>query len=106
MAIRYVGGPIQAMATGARVATGAASANGTLPTDNSGSNPRYILLTATAACHFRLGKTADTPVAVNTDLMIQPGDAVVLAVPSGYTKYAHIQDAAAGVLQIQPLDNA
>jgi len=104
--MRYVGGPIQAMATGHRVATGAASANGTLPLDNSGSNPRYILLTATAACHFRLGKTADTPVAVDTDLMILSGDSVVLTVPGGYTKYAYIQDTAAGVLQIQPLDNA
>lgn len=106
MANQYMGGPIQAMATGIRMATGAASTNATIPVDNGGNNPRYIRLSATATCHVRIDKTANTPVAVNTDLMIQPGDSVVLAVPGGFTKIASIQDAAGGFLQVQPLDNA
>ncbi len=104
--MRYTGGPITAIQTGVNQATAAASANGTLPNDNSGGVAPYYRLCATAACHFRIDKTANTPTAVTTDLMIQPGDAVVIHVPEGYTKYAAIRSTADGVLQIQPLDNA
>jgi hypothetical protein len=37
-------------------------------------------------------------------MQVQPGDAVILAV-SGATHYAAIQVAAAGVVQISPLEN-
>lgn len=106
MTHRYTAGALQAVATGARITTGAASAGATIPTDSGGGSPRYIYLSATAACHVRIDKTANTPTALNTDLMIQVGEPVILAVPMGYTKIAAIQEAAAGVLMIQPLENA
>lgn len=106
MTIRYTAGAMQIGATGARITTGAASANATIPVDGSGGTPTYIYLTATAACHVRIDKTANTPTAVNTDLMVQPGEPAILMVPKGFTKIAAIQEAAAGVLMIQPLENA
>lgn len=90
-------------ATGTRTASGAASAGTTIPLCSSGEVPRYIIVSATAAAHFRLGAGAQT--SVNTDLMIQPGDARIMSVPSGYTNYACIQAVAAGVVQVSPLEN-
>lgn len=106
MSIRYTAGALQAVATGARITTGAASAGTTIPLDSSGGTPMYVYLSATAACHVRIDKTANTPAAVNTDLMVQVGEPVIISIPKGYTKIAAIQEAAAGVLMIQPLENA
>ena len=89
--------------TGTRTASGAASAGAALPVMSSGEIPRYIIVSATVAAHFRIGVGAQT--AVNTDLMIQPGDARTVHVPSGVTHYACIQAVAAGVVQVSPLEN-
>jgi aspartate 1-decarboxylase len=42
--------------------------------------------------------------AVNTDMMVQPGDAVVIAV-FNLTKIAALQVTAPGVVQVSPLEN-
>lgn len=97
------GGFITVTVTGVSTATGAASAGGTLPNCSSGEKPRYIRVAATAAACFRIGAGAQTAVA--TDLQIQPGDSVILQVPTGVTNYAAIQVSAAGVLQVSPLEN-
>lgn len=89
--------------TGTQTATSGTSAGGTIPTDSAGNVPRYIRVAATAAACFRIGVGAQT--AVTTDLQVQPGDAVVLHVPSGCTHYAAIQVTAAGVVQVSPLEN-
>ena len=103
MSNTFMSSQITVTATGAVTTTGAASAGSTIPNASSGEKPRYVRVAATAACTFRMGAGAQT--AVTTDLLIQPGDAVVLQVPSGYTNYAAIQVAAAGVIQISPLEN-
>ncbi|WP_343577944.1 hypothetical protein [Pseudomonas sp.] len=89
--------------TGATIATGAASASAGIPKASSGEYPRYIRIAATAAAYVRIGKGAQTAIA--TDLLVQPGDAVVLAVASGLDTVAAIQVTAAGVVQISPLEN-
>lgn len=94
---------ITVVKTGSVTTTGAASAGTTIPTAQSAEVPRYIRVAATAACTFRIGAGAQT--AVTTDLLIQPGDAVVLAVPNGFTHYAAIQVTAAGVVQVSPMEN-
>jgi hypothetical protein len=96
-------GAIVVTKTGVSQASGAASAGGALPTMSSGEIPKYVRVAATVAACIRLGAGAQTAVA--TDLQVQPGDAVILAVPSGYTNFAVIQVAAAGVVQISPLEN-
>jgi hypothetical protein len=94
---------ITVAATGVSITTGAASANATIPNALSGEKPRYIRVAATAAAYVRIGKGAQT--AVTTDLLVQPGDAVVLQVPSGIDNVAAIQVSAAGVVQVSPLEN-
>jgi hypothetical protein len=89
--------------TGVTQASGAASAGGALPTMSSGEIPRKIRIAASAAACVRIGVGAQTAVA--TDLQVQPGDAVILNVPQGYTNFAVIQVAAAGVVQISPLED-
>jgi len=93
---------ITVIATGVQIATSGTSASATIPNMSSGEAPRYVRVAATAPACVRLGKTTAT--AVTTDLQIQPGDAVVLAV-GGYDKIAAIQVSAAGIVQVSPLEN-
>ena len=89
--------------TGVSQATTGTSAGGALPTASSGEIPRKIRVAATAAACFRMGAGAQT--AVTTDLQVQPGDAVILNVPQGYTNFAVVQVSAAGVVQISALED-
>jgi hypothetical protein len=94
---------ITVVKTGVSQASGAASAGGALPTCQSGEIPRYIRVAASAPACFRMGAGAQTAVA--TDLQVQPGDAVTLHVPGGFTNFAVIQVSAGGVVQISALEN-
>ena len=89
--------------TGVSITTGAASSGGALPVASSGEIPRYVRIAASAAACVRIGVGAQTAVA--TDLLVQPGDAVILAVPRGCTHVAAIQLAAAGVVIVTPLED-
>lgn len=90
-------------ATGVSITTGAASSGGALPNASSGEVPRYVRIAASVAACVRIGPGAQTAVA--TDMLIQPGDAAVLAVPRGCTHVAAIQLAAAGVVIVTPLED-
>lgn len=96
-------GYAQIAATGARITTGAASASASVPFNSAGNLPRYIRVAATAAAHVRLGIGSAT--AVNTDVMVQPGDPLIMAVMNCDT-VAAIQEAAAGVVTVTPLENS
>lgn len=89
--------------TGKNLATSAASAGTTLPTAQSGEVPRYVRVAATSAAYFRMGAGVQTAVA--GDLLIQPGDSIILAVPQGITNAAALQVTAAGIVQISPLED-
>lgn len=93
---------LQIITTGARIATGAASAGGTIPLSQSGQLPKFVRIATTAAAHVRIGTGAQT--AVNTDLMISPGEPTILAT-LGMNNYAAVQAVAAGVLQISPVED-
>jgi hypothetical protein len=103
--------PITVTVTGISFTTSVASASATLPFDSAGNVPKYIRVACTGAACIRLG--TGTPVAVNTDLLIGPGDSVILAT-GGLTKIAAIwADAAgsgvfsgAGRVQVSPMENA
>ena len=94
---------ITVTATGSTIATSATSTSVTIPAASSGEIPRYIRVSATAACYVKLGVSAATATA--NDILVQPADAVVLHVPSGVTKIAAIQDTAAGKCNVVPLEN-
>lgn len=89
--------------TGVSITTGAASSGGTLPNASSNEVPRYVRIAASVAACVRIGVGAQTAVA--TDMLVQPGDAVVIAVPRGCTHVAAIQLAAAGVVIVTPLED-
>lgn len=89
--------------TGVSITTGAASSGGALPNASSGEVPRYVRIAASVAACVRIGPGAQTAVA--TDMLVQPGDAVVLAVPRGCTHVAAIQLAAAGVVIVTPVED-
>lgn len=91
-------------AVGDSVTTGGTTANAAIPNNSNGSKPRFVRVAATAACHVRLGASGVTATA--DDLMVAPGDAVVLAVPNGVTHFAYIQSASSGTLNVTPLENA
>lgn len=91
------------VAAGASITTGAASASVSIPTMSSGEVARYIRIVALNPCHVRLGAAGITATA--SDTLVQPADSLVLMVPSGVTTIAAIQDAAAGKVQISPLEN-
>ena len=95
-------GGISVVATGIAIATSGTSSRAQLPNCSSGELPRYIRIAATAPACVRLGGATVT--AVTTDLQVQPGDAVTLSVQN-YTYIAAIQVAAAGVVQVSPLEN-
>ena len=94
---------ITVVKTGINIATSGTSAGAALPPASSGEIPRYIRVAASAPACFRMGAGAQT--AVVTDLQIQPGDSVILAVPQGFTNCAAIQVSAAGVVQVSPLED-
>jgi len=89
--------------TGVSITTGAASSGGALPNASSGEVPRYVRIAASAAACVRIGVGAQTAVA--TDLLVQPGDAVILAVPRGCTHVAAIQLSAAGIVIVSPAED-
>ena len=89
---------------GIGVATVTASAATALPVDGSGNLPNFIRCAATVACHVRLGLVGQA--ATTADTMIQPGDAVVMAVPKGITHIAYIRNTADGFLSVVPMANS
>lgn len=89
-------------ATGATITTSGTSASVSIPNCANGVKPLYIRVAATVAAYVKLGKTTATAVA--GDVLIQPGDSLVLST-NGLDVIAAIQVAAAGVVQVSPLDN-
>jgi len=93
---------LQIFATGVNITTGAASAGATIPMSSAGVVPRYIRVTASVAACVRIGTGAQTAVA--TDMVVQPGEAVFMAT-NGCTHIAAIQQAAAGTVQVSPVED-
>ena len=93
---------LQIFATGVNITTGAASAGATIPMSSAGAVPRYIRITASANACVRIGTGAQTAVA--TDMVVQPGEAVFMST-NRCTHIAAIQQAAAGTVQVSPVED-
>jgi len=89
-------------ASGANVASGAASANVAIPNSSAGKKPRYIRVHATVAAYIKLGTGAVAAAA--GDMIVDPTFPVFLNT-SGHTHVAAIQLAAAGTVNITPLED-
>lgn len=90
-------------ATGANITTSAVSASATIPNGANGTLPKYIRISATANAHVRIGAAGLTAVA--TDILVTPADSFIIKV-CGATTIAAIQDAAAGVVNVIPLEDS
>lgn len=86
---------------GVAIVTSIVSASAAIPL-TSGLLPRYVRIASTTAAYVRLGPA--TPTAVAGDMLIQPGDQIVVSV-AGCTNVAAIQVTAAGIVQVSPVDN-
>ena len=103
MSQTYNGGFIVATKTGNTVTTGAASAQLTIPTDSAGGVPRFIRVASTTESYVKLGVAGVA--ATTNDVLVQPADAVILAVPNGITTIAYIQGTSTGKVNVTPLES-
>lgn len=94
---------ITVTSAGSTIATGAASASIAIPVASSGEIPRFIRLSSSNGVHARLGTAAVAATA--NDMLVNVSDAVILTVPRGVTHIAAIQEAAAGKLNVTPLED-
>jgi 1-aminocyclopropane-1-carboxylate deaminase/D-cysteine desulfhydrase-like pyridoxal-dependent ACC family enzyme len=90
---------MQIFATGVTITTGATSASASIPNCANGTKPKYIRVASTASAYVKIGTTA-----VAGDVLVQPGDSIVLAV-AGASTIAAIQVSAAGTVQVSPLED-
>ena len=90
------------LSTGLTVTTGAASAQITIPNCANGLPPRFIRVAATTESYVKLGVSGVT--ATGNDLLIQPADSMILAVPLGVTTVAYIQGTSTGKVNVVPLE--
>lgn len=90
-------------AAGFSAATGAASASTAIPNASDGNRPRYVRVAARNECYVKLGTSGVT--ATTNDILVQPADSVILAVPNGITHIAYIQGTATGQVNVVPLEN-
>lgn len=103
MSQTYGGGFLTVTAAGFSAATGAASASTAIPNASDGNRPRYIRVAGRNECYVKLGTSGVT--ATTNDILVQPADSVILAVPNGITHIAYIQGTAAGQVNVIPLEN-
>lgn len=100
--LKYPALSVASNATGANITTSAASASAALPNASSGQRPRFVRVSVTVAAHVRLGTAGLT--AVGTDMLVTPDAPVILQV-QGHTHIAAIQNAAAGTVNVYPLED-
>lgn len=96
-------GPLSIVKAGTAITTSGTSASAALPVNAAGNPPVFVRVAATAAAYVRLGVSSATAVA--GDILVQPGDAVILQT-SGSTHIAAIQVTSAGVVQVSPMEGA
>ena len=93
---------IRVVKTGAIIAFSSTSANVAIPTDSSGTLPKYVRIAANAACYVKIGAAGLTASA--GDLLVQPADAVIVKVQN-QPYVAALQVSTAGTAQISPLED-
>jgi len=93
---------ISIQAAGVSLTTGAASVNSTIPNTSSGTKPNYVRISVTANCFVKVGSAGVAATA--NDILMIPADHVILKV-WGNTTIAAIQQAAAGICNVAPLED-
>lgn len=88
---------------GVSIATGTTAVATPLPLDSSGKLPMVIRVAATVATYVCLTTPSKTA-AVAGDMMVQPGDAVILNC-AGFSGISAILPSGTGVLEVSPIEN-
>jgi hypothetical protein len=88
-------------ATGVQVTSGAASATVAIPNAADGNRARFVRVQAKATAYIRPG-TSGTTCTVN-DILITGNEQVILNVQS-FTHIAYLQETAATIINISPLE--
>lgn len=88
---------------GITLTTGAASTNGAIPNTLSATKPNYVRIQSTAFCFVKFG--ASGVAATSSDILLSPNESEIYKV-NGNTHVAAIQQAAAGLLNIAPLEDS
>lgn len=98
---------ISVAATGQRSTTtiSTATAAAAIPNNSAGDKPKYVRFAATGTCYVRLAPSAGLAVAVVTDVLVQVGAPVILAV-HGNTHWSAIDDGTSVKVTVTPLDDA
>ena len=94
---------IAIQAAGTSITTGVASASAAIPVNSSGIKPTYARVSVSAAAFVKIGQSAVAATA--NDILVIPGDAIILKV-SGNTHIAAIQQTLAGVCNVTPLEDS
>lgn len=89
-------------AAGTSIATSGTSANAAIPNTASGTRPNYVRVQVTAFAYIKFGASGVT--ATTNDILMSPNEPEVFTV-SGNTYIAAIQQAAAGSVNVTPLEN-
>lgn len=95
---------LQVAASGANLATAAASANVAIPNNSAGQKARLVRLYATQDCYVRQGISGLTAAAGDLYVGAGAAGAVVLNC-NGATHIAAIRVSADGILNITPLED-
>lgn len=95
------------MATGQRTTTviNTATAAAAIPVDSAGAKPKYVRFSSTGTVYVRLAPSAGLAVAVTTDVLVQVGAPLVLAV-HGNTHWSAIDDGTSVKVTVTPLEDA
>jgi len=89
------------IAQGVQVTTGVASAAQAIPNDASGTRAKFVRVSSKAAAYIQPG--ASTVAATTASILINASEAIYLNV-LGMTHIAHIQETAATIVNITPLE--
>lgn len=93
---------IQIQASGSTLTTSATSASVAIPLTSSGTKPNYVRIQVTNYQFIKFGNSAVT--ATSNDILVSPNESELYKV-NGNTHVAVIQQAAAGLFNVTPLED-
>jgi len=94
--------PLSISGTGIKFTLSGTSQSATLPLTAGGQKCSFVYVSTTTGAYIRFGN--GTVTAVDTDLLLMPGQGLVIAANT-YDKIACLQAATAGQLVVTPLEN-
>ena len=92
---------IPVFSAGTSLQSSGVSVSAQIPADSAGMLPLFVRVTATAAGYFRLGQDG-APAAVG-DLLIQPGDGLILKT-CGLSQFSFVSQSGASTVTVTPID--